>query len=93
MPWSNALALLVRATLARQQGDAESAAALLADAIDMFTQVDMHLYAAVARRRLGAIVGGQRGRALQREANEWMAAQEIRNPAAMAGLVAPGFQS
>jgi len=30
---------------------------------------------------------------VQREANEWMAAQEIRNPAAMALLVAPGFQS
>jgi tetratricopeptide (TPR) repeat protein len=73
MPWSNALALLVRATLACQQGDAEAAATLLTDAIEAFTQVDMHLYAAVARRRLGGIVGGQRGRTLQREANEWMA--------------------
>jgi hypothetical protein len=38
MPWSNALALLVRATLARQQGDGESAAALLTDAIEAFTR-------------------------------------------------------
>jgi hypothetical protein len=38
-------------------------------------------------------VGGQRGRALQRDANDWMAAQEIRNPAALARLIAPGFQS
>ena len=93
MPWSNALALLVRATLARQEGDAESAATLLTDAIEAFAQVDMHLYVAVARRRLGAIVGGQRGRALQRAGNDWMAAQEIRNPAAMARLIAPGFQN
>jgi hypothetical protein len=93
MPWSNALALLVRATLARQDDDAESAAALLAEAIDAFTGVDMHLYAAVARRRLGAIVGGQRGRTLQHDASAWMAAQDIRNPAAMAQLIAPGFRN
>ena len=91
MPWSNALALLVRATLANQHGDSNAAARLLNDAIDAFTLADMHLYAVAARRRLAAIVGGDRGRALQREAADWMAAQEVRNPAALTRLVAPGF--
>jgi len=47
----------------------------------------------VARRRLGAIVGGERGHTLQRDASEWMAAQEIRDPSALAQLVAPGFRN
>ena len=51
----------------------------------------MQLYAAVARRRLAGLVGGDRGQSLRREADEWMASQEIRNPAAMTRLLAPGF--
>jgi hypothetical protein len=51
----------------------------------------MQLYAAVARRRLGALLGGERGRALRQRTEEWMASQEIRNPGAMSRLIAPGL--
>ena len=37
------------------------------------------------------VQGGERGRALVNEADAWMAAQGIRNPARMARLIAPGF--
>jgi hypothetical protein len=50
----------------------------------------MRFYAAVARRRIGAVQGDAAGRALQRQA-EWMAGQHIKNPAAMTRMLAPGF--
>jgi hypothetical protein len=50
----------------------------------------MKLYAAGARRRLGTLQG-DRGRALVREAEEWMTGQTIRNPRFMTRMIAPGF--
>ena len=49
-----------------------------------------HAHAAAARRRLGA-AHDERGRALVADADAWMAAQGIRNPARMTRLIAPGF--
>ncbi len=63
----------------------------LHDAVDRFDRADMKLYAAVARRRLGALQDDARGRELQRQAEEWMAAQNIKNPACMTRMLAPGF--
>jgi hypothetical protein len=51
----------------------------------------MLLSAAVSRPLLGFRVGATSGEALRLEANHWMSAQEIRNPDAMARLIAPGF--
>jgi hypothetical protein len=91
MPWSNPLAMLVLATLAYLDGEESAAAAQLGDAVDAFASAEMHLYAAAARRRLATLVGGERGRVMRAQADEWMAAQEIRNPCAMTRLLAPGF--
>ena len=63
----------------------------LHDAADRFDRADMNLYAAVARRRIGALQDDASGRELQRQAEEWMAAQHIKNPAAMTRMLAPGF--
>jgi hypothetical protein len=54
LPWPNALAALVRATLAQQAGDESSAVARLTAAADAFGRADMQLYEAVVRRRLAA---------------------------------------
>ena len=51
----------------------------------------MPLYAAVARRRLGALLGGDAGRDLVAQADSWMAGQGIVNPSRMTALFAPGF--
>ena len=51
----------------------------------------MKLYAAVARRRVGALQDDERGRELNRQAEQWMAAQNIRNPASMIRVLSPGF--
>jgi serine/threonine protein kinase/tetratricopeptide (TPR) repeat protein len=91
MPWSNPLAMLIHAGLAKRRGDDSRAAALVSQAIEGFEASDMKLHVATARRRLGEIIGGDGGAELIKQADDWMNKQEIRNPAAVANLMAPGF--
>jgi tetratricopeptide (TPR) repeat protein len=91
MQWSNPLALLIHAGLARRRRDDSRAAALVSQAIEGFAASDMALYAATARRRLGEILGGDEGAKLIRQADDWMSKQQIKNPVAVANLMAPGF--
>jgi hypothetical protein len=91
MPWSDPIALLLKAGIAYLEGSAPLAVKYLHDAAARFDRADMNLYAAVARRRIGALQGDAPGRELQRQAEEWMAAQNIKNPAAMTRMLAPGF--
>jgi hypothetical protein len=91
MPWSDPIALLLRAGIAYLEGDARVAVRHLHAAADRFDRADMKLYVAVARRRIGALQNDAPGRELQRQADEWMAAQNIKNPSAMTRMVAPGF--
>ncbi len=91
MSWGNPFASLVRAAIAHQRSEEFRIATFLTDAVQGFEDADMHLYAAVARRRLGEITGGDKGQQLITEADAWMMAQRIKNPAAMAQMLAPGF--
>ena len=91
MGWSDAIALLLGAAVTYLEGRSGNARDMLAAAVDAFERADMRFHAAVARRRLGALHDGERGRALVDEADAWMAAQGIRNPARMTRLIAPGF--
>ena len=91
MPWSDPIALLLTGAIAHLEGNTPLAVQYLDDAVDRFDRADMKLYAAVARRRAGALRDDSRGRELSRQAEHWMAAQNIRNPAAMTRTLAPGF--
>jgi hypothetical protein len=91
MPWSDPIALLVRAGIAYLEGSTPLALRHLHDAVDRFERADMSLYFAAASRRIAALQHDERGRALQRQADEWMAAQNIRNPAGMTRMLAPGL--
>ena len=91
MPWSDPLSIMIQAGLARRRGDDSTAATLVSQAIEAFAASDMKLYAAVGRRRLGEILGGDRGRELLNQADDWMSKQQIKNPAAVTNLMAPGF--
>jgi len=53
----------------------------------------MNLYAAAARRRLGEIVGGERGQELITDADAWMERQKIKNPEKLTRMLAPGFDA
>jgi serine/threonine protein kinase/tetratricopeptide (TPR) repeat protein len=89
--WALPFASLVRAGIAHQQGESSKAINLLSEAVEHFDLADIDLYAAATRRRLGEIVGNERGRQLIAEADTWMSKQEIQNPAAMTRMLAPGF--
>jgi hypothetical protein len=91
MPWSSPFARLIRATVAYQEGNVERAVEGLTAATEGFSAAHMQLYAAGCRRRLSAIVRGGWGHSLRRDADQWMAAQDIPNGAAMTRMVAPGF--
>ncbi len=91
VPWATAHAQFLRAGIAAGRGDLSSAVALLTAAAVSFDATDMHLYAAVTRRRQGQLVGGDEGRALVQKANSWMTNQTIRNPTRMTAMYAPGF--
>src|SRR6202022_3432173 len=75
LPWSDALAELIEAALVFLRGDADQSRQILATAAAGFAATDMHLYAAVARRRQGRLLGGTQGQELVRQAEEWMNGQ------------------
>jgi hypothetical protein len=83
--------LFIRAGVAAGGGDRPRAIRLLAEAARAFDGVDMALYAAVARRRQGELLGGPEGQALLAQADAWMAGQNIRNPTRVTAMMAPGF--
>ena len=91
MAYAYPFATLVRAGIIHQSGNQAGAIALLEKASSDFDAVRMRLYAVAARRRLGELVGGDRGRQLIAQTEEWMKKQQIKNPARMMNLLAPGF--
>jgi hypothetical protein len=51
----------------------------------------MKWYAAITRHRVGTLRADERGREDLRQAETWMAEQQIRNPGAITRMLAPGF--
>jgi serine/threonine protein kinase/tetratricopeptide (TPR) repeat protein len=91
MAYANPFATLIRAGIAHRRGDDPRAIGLLEKAAKDFDNSHMRLYATVSRRRLGELLGGEAGLRLVAQTEEWMAKQEIKNPARMMNLLAPGF--
>jgi hypothetical protein len=91
MPWSDPIALVLQAGIAFLEGRTPLALRYLHDAADRFERADMRLHAAAARRRIGALQNDAAGRELQQNAEQWMATQDIKNPAGMTRMLAPGF--
>jgi hypothetical protein len=91
MPWSDPLAALIRAAVASARGDESQSISLLSEAVDGFDLADMSLYAVASRRRLGQVMGGERGASLIAQADEWYAIQDVKNPARMTNMLAPGW--
>ncbi|MGH7168871.1 MAG: ATP-binding protein, partial [Gemmataceae bacterium] len=89
--WSDALAQLIEAGIAFHRGNTRRSAEILRAAIDALSTTDMHLHAAVARRRLGHMLSDSEGQVLVQQAEEWMNGQTIRNVVRMTGMLAPGW--
>ncbi len=89
--WTLPLAELLYAAVAASRDQKPQAITFLEKAIVHFERVDMVLYAAVVRRRLGQLVGGSAGRELLQRAEDWMASQKVVNPDRFTHAFAPGF--
>lgn len=90
MPWGSGLALLLRAGLAVARSNAGEAIPLFSAAEQRLKSADMMLFAAAAKRRRGELTRGDEGRDLIAAADADMHAQQIRNPARMTDMLAPG---
>jgi hypothetical protein len=90
VPWGLALAKLLRAGAANLSSQPAEARRYLGEAVEAFSAAHMGLYMHVAKRCLGALVGGEDGQAMIAEVDTWMDAEGIRAPAAVCRLFAPG---
>lgn len=85
------VASILRAGIARIEGREREAARLLEEAVAGFDRLDMALHREAARMALAELIGGDRGEALRRGAEAWMAEQGVARPRALAAAVAPGL--
>jgi eukaryotic-like serine/threonine-protein kinase len=84
--WTVGFASLLDAQL---EEDGERADGMLRRAVEQFELASMGLHAAVSRRRLGELMGGDDGRALVSTADGWMRDHGVANPERMTALLAP----
>ncbi|HVV86967.1 MAG TPA: hypothetical protein VHE35_28205, partial [Kofleriaceae bacterium] len=91
MPWSTPLAHLLEAGAAAAGGDRAGARGRLIEAVAGLDDAGLALYGAAARARLGAIDGGDDGKAMAANAVAWMAGQGVKRPERMIAMLAPGF--
>ena len=87
MPWGIALATAARAGVARLAGESTAELDLLRSAAARFDELDMALFAAATRRRLGAVLGGDEGRALTQAAHTVFQAQAVADAAALSRVL------
>lgn len=92
VPWTVALALLIRAGVAARRGDRSGACEHLSAAESALDAAGMAGFAAAARHRRGQTEGGPAGAALVESAAAWMRSQNVANPSRMADLHVPSMQ-
>jgi hypothetical protein len=90
MAWAYPLCELRRAAVAALRGDREHVVAPLLAAEQGFERAGMKLFATIARRRRGEVVGGSEGRELLDETACWLTSQGVKEPERLSGVIAPG---
>jgi serine/threonine protein kinase len=89
--WASPLATLVLAGVDARRGRARDAIAKLERAAAECDRYEMALFAALARRALGRLQGGETGQALVEKAEAWMRSETIRNAERVARALTPGL--
>lgn len=89
VPWATAFAELIYAQLLAIRGDRLGSIAAFEKAIRALEAVEMHAYAAAARRRLGEMLPGSAGEELTARADAEMASQCVRDPRRAALMYVP----
>jgi hypothetical protein len=86
-----AMGALHRAAAAAHRGLREAAIAHLERAIALFDRCQMKMFATVARRHAGKLVGGERGAQMIADADAILVGARVRVPVRGADCLAPGF--
>ena len=89
LPWAAPAALLLRASLASLER--APPLTLLRSAASDLQRAGLLLHAAMARRSIGALVGGEEGRRLLEEAQAWLTGRGVLQPETFAAVFAPGI--
>jgi hypothetical protein len=87
--YTRILARMLGATLAVQEGDVDKAVRYFREAVTMADATHIVFVAASARRRLGALIGGDEGRALVAASERWMTEAGIKDFDRMTRLASP----
>ncbi|MGM0491095.1 MAG: ATP-binding protein, partial [Planctomycetota bacterium] len=87
--WSQPLARLVLAGIALAEGREDRAIHHLETSVRELDGWEMALYAAAAKRRLGGLMGGRKGREILNAGTEFMTGQGIRSPEEMTRMLCP----
>jgi hypothetical protein len=82
-------ARLLRAGIAAVRGDRATAQRELESAALAFDALAMSMHAAVARRRLGEVIGGDGGKTMIDRADAWLTEQQIKRPDRWSQMLAP----
>lgn len=91
IPWSSSLSALARAGAAATLGNESASVVFLREALAGFEADDLRMHAAVTRRCLASLVGGDEGRALRESADATMAVEGVTENDGLTRLLAPGF--
>ncbi|MEZ4393602.1 MAG: protein kinase [Polyangiales bacterium] len=89
LAWAAPLAAMLRGALAAREGDDAKAARLWSAAVAGFDEAAMGLFGNVTREALAAVTGGGDGRRAREAAGRWMAAEGVRDPAALSWCILP----
>jgi hypothetical protein len=90
MPWITAKARLILAGICAQRGQPDAARQHLRAALPIFSSAGMALHLCAARRRLASLCAGDEAAELRALADAWLAAQDVKEPARLVAMVAPG---
>ncbi len=89
LPWTEALAALLSASIAKARADHAGAERALRRAIVLAEAADMSVHAGAARHELGSMLGGEAGASMVHEAEEAMKARGVRAPERYARMLVP----
>jgi hypothetical protein len=89
--WGRGMADLLDGSIEAMRGRSDEAVRHLRGAVTAFDSIDHALYAAVARWRLGDLVGGDEGAALRAEGQRFMSTAAVRAPERLLHVFSPGF--
>jgi hypothetical protein len=90
VPVIGSCATMFEGLIEEAEGRPEAAIARYRAALPGLGQTDTHLFEHAVRDRLGRLIGGDEGAALQRGVRRWLEAESVRDPETMLGMLLPG---